>query len=250
MTMNDKEIKAVLQNYYNIANCDYNVLGVFLYGSQNYGLSTQYSDIDAVALVFPTYKNLIFKEKDIYTEITSGNGNFHYQDVRDFFNQLRKGNPNAIEILTTNYYIIDPDYDYYWNKIKNNKNVIWQVNPNATLKAFEGMYHSYMKKFESDNKPKDFIGACRVLMLTNQFEDFIQCGDEEPSFMLETLDGWELIGYKFGKLEILDSTVQFKKQVAKSLFNKCLADCESNAISILNDIQENLMTKYLEEVIH
>lgn len=250
MTMNDKEIMDTLQNYYNVANCDYNVFGVFLYGSQNYGLSTEYSDIDAVAIVFPTPENIIFKEKDSYTEVTGGNGNFHYQDVRDFFNQLRKGNPNAIEILTTDYYIINPEYEYYWNSVRNNKNIIWQVNPNSTLKAFEGMYHSYMKKFDSDSKPKNFIGACRILMLADQFADFIQCGDEEPSFVLEALDGWELIGYKFGKLEILDSTVQFKKRVAKSLFNKCLANCEdSKAISILNSIQNNIMTQYLKEVI-
>lgn len=250
MTINDKEIMDTLQNYYNVANCDYNVFGVFLYGSQNYGLSTQYSDIDAVAIVFPTPENIIFKEEDSYTEVTGGNGNFHYQDVRDFFNQLRKGNPNAIEILTTDYYIINPEYEYYWNSVRNNKNIIWQVNPNSTLKAFEGMYHSYMKKFESNSKPKNFIGTCRILMLANQFVDFIQCGDEEPSFVLEALEAWELIGYKFGKLEILDSTIQFKKKVAKSLFNKCLANCEdSKAISILNSIQNNIMTQYLKEVI-
>lgn len=251
MMINDKEIMNTLQNYYNVAACDYNVFGVFLYGSQNYGLSTQYSDVDAVAIVFPTYRNLIFKEKDIYKEVTGGNGNFHYQDVRDFFNQLRKGNPNAIEILTTDYYIINPDYTYYWNSIRNNKNIIWQVNPSATFKALEGMYNSYMKKFEADNKPKDFVGVCRIIMLAGKFIDFIKAGDEEPSFVLETLEAWELIGYKFGKLEILDSTVQFKKRVAESLFNECLDNCEdSKAINILDGTQEDFMTKYLEEVIY
>lgn len=254
MTMNDKEIMDTLQNYYNVANCDYNVFGVFLYGSQNYGLSTQYSDIDAVAIVFPTPENIVFKEKDAYTEVTGDNGNFHYQDVRDFFNQLRKGNPNAIEILTTNYYIVNPDYEYDWNSVRNNKNVIWQVNPNSTLKAFEGMYNSYMKKFDSDSKPKNFIGACRVLMLADQFVSFIQTNDEEPSFVLKALEAWELIGYKFGKLEILDSTVQFKKTVAKSLFDKYLLNeyvnyKNSSVICILNSIQNNIMTQYLKEVI-
>ena len=221
MMINDKEIMNTLQNYYDIAACDYNVFGVFLYGSQNYGLSTQYSDIDAVAIVFPTYKNIVFKEKDIYKEVTGGNGNFHYQEVRDFFNQFRKGNPNAIEILTTDYYIINPDYAYYWNSIRNNKNIIWQANPSATFKALEGMYNSYMKKFDSDNKPKNFIGACRVLMLADQFVDFIQWRTEEPSFMLEVCDSWELIGYKLGKLEILNNTIQIQKEKAKSLFHEC-----------------------------
>lgn len=250
MMINDKEIMNTLQNYYDIAACDYNVFGVFLYGSQNYGLSTQYSDVDAVAIVFPTYKNIVFKEKDVYKEITGGNGNFHYQEVRDFFNQLRKGNPNAIEILTTNYYIINPDYAYYWNSIRSNKNVIWQVNPSATFKALEGMYNSYMKKFDSDNKPKNFIGACRVLMLADQFVDFIKWRNEEPSFMLKVYDSWELIGYKLGKLEILNSTIQIKKEKAKSLFHECLDNYEDpEAINILS-LQDGIMIRYLKEVVY
>ena len=250
MMINDKEIMNTLQNYYDIAACDYNVFGIFLYGSQNYGLSTQYSDVDAVAIVFPTYKNIVFKEKDIYKEITGGNGNFHYQEVRDFFNQLRKGNPNAIEILTTDYYIINPDYAYYWNSIRSNKNAIWQVNPSATFKALEGMYNSYMKKFDSDNKPKNFIGACRVLMLADQFVDFIQWRNEEPSFMLEVYDSWELIGYKLGKQEILDSTIQHKKEKAKSLFHECLDNYEDpEAINILS-LQDGIMIRYLKEVVY
>lgn len=250
MMINDKEIMNTLQNYYDIAACDYNVFGVFLYGSQNYGLSTQYSDVDAVAIVFPTYKNIVFKEKDVYKEVIGCNGNFHYQEVRDFFNQLRKGNPNAIEILTTDYYIINPDYAYYWNSIRNNKNIIWQVNPSATFKALEGMYNSYMKKFDSDNKPKNFIGACRVLMLADQFVDFIQWGNEEPSFMLEVCDSWELIGYKLGKLEILNSTIQIKKEKAKSLFHECLDNYEDpEAINILS-LQDGIMIRYLKEVVY
>lgn len=251
MMINDKEIMSTLQDYYNVAAYNYNVFGVFLYGSQNYGLTTQYSDVAAVAIVFPIYKNIVFKEKDVYKEITGDNGNFHYQDVRDFFNQLRKGNPNAIEILTTVYYIINPDYAYYWNSIRNNKNIIWQVNPSATFKALEGMYNSYMKKFDADNKPKNFIGACRVLMLADQFVDFIHCGNKEPSFMLEVWDSWELIGYKLGKLEIFNSTIQIKKEKAKSLFHECLDNYEyPEAINILNDIQEKVMTKYIKKVIH
>ena len=36
------------------------LLGVFLYGSQNYGINTETSDVDTKAILIPTFKELIF----------------------------------------------------------------------------------------------------------------------------------------------------------------------------------------------
>ena len=73
--------------------------------------------------------------------------------------------------------------------------------------------------------------------------------DKDGSILIGWTDGTN--DYKLGKLEIFNSTIQIKKEKAKSLFHECLDNYEDpKTINILNDIQENLMTKYIEEVIH
>lgn len=42
---------------------DYDVLGVFVYGSQNYNLATEDSDVDTVAVLVPSLRKLMLDEK-------------------------------------------------------------------------------------------------------------------------------------------------------------------------------------------
>ena len=52
--MNHKE--AVLKKY-----PEYQILGIFLYGSQNYNIATEKSDVDTKAIIIPTVEQLAFK---------------------------------------------------------------------------------------------------------------------------------------------------------------------------------------------
>ena len=52
--MNHKE--AVLKKY-----PEYQILGIFLYGSQNYNIATEKSDVDTKAIIIPTVEQLAFE---------------------------------------------------------------------------------------------------------------------------------------------------------------------------------------------
>lgn len=87
----------------------YQVLGVFLYGSQNYQMDTLTSDVDAVAVVLPTATDLVFNiplEKTIEMK----HGSVRVKDLRCFAQQLLKGNYSTLEWLLTPYKVTTGDY--------------------------------------------------------------------------------------------------------------------------------------------
>lgn len=99
-----------LREYQNtLTDQGYQVLGVFLYGSQNYQMDTLTSDVDAVAVVLPTATDLVFNiplEKTIEMK----HGSVRVKDLRCFTQQLLKGNYSSLEWLLTPYKVTTGDY--------------------------------------------------------------------------------------------------------------------------------------------
>lgn len=90
------------------------LLGVFLYGSQNYGLSTENSDVDTIAIVLPNEYDLYFS-KPLTKELHLENGEHCVvKDIREIFNEFKKQNVNFLEILVTKYKWVNPLYDEKW----------------------------------------------------------------------------------------------------------------------------------------
>lgn len=76
---------------------------ISLYGSQNYGMDTEESDIDLRAVVCPSLENIILNGGVVSKTITRWNGNVDVKDVKSFVNLLKKGNPTYIESILTPY---------------------------------------------------------------------------------------------------------------------------------------------------
>lgn len=91
----------------------------FLYGSQNYGLDTEESDVDTKVIVIPSFKELIDK-KSISKSNASENGLHDIKDIKTMFEQFIKANPAYIEILATDYYNVNPLYKEEFNLLMNN----------------------------------------------------------------------------------------------------------------------------------
>lgn len=90
------------------------LLGVFLYGSQNYGLSTENSDVDTIAIVLPNEYDLYFS-KPLTKELHLENGEHCVvKDIREIFNEFKKQNVNFLEILVTKYKWINSIYSEKW----------------------------------------------------------------------------------------------------------------------------------------
>ena len=115
-----------------------------LQGSQNYGLdlyTDEYkSDIDTKILVIPSLEDIVYNRKPISTtHILSNNEHLDIKDIRLYFDNFKKQNINFVEILFSNYYIINPKYQDLWDELIKNRENIAYYNYNQTLRCIAGM---------------------------------------------------------------------------------------------------------------
>ena len=79
---------------------NYKFLGIFLYGSQNYGLATEESDVDSIAIVIPTIEDIILR-KPICKEIIFENGEHcNVKDIREVVKEWKKQSLQQKELLS------------------------------------------------------------------------------------------------------------------------------------------------------
>lgn len=110
----------------------YKVIYIGLYGSQNYNLSDEQSDIDVKAIILPTLQDIIFR-KVTSTTIECENGNIDVKDLITFYDVIKKGNFSYVEAIDTEYSIGD----------KYIKELFKQFRPN--LKSILGAMHEKRK---------------------------------------------------------------------------------------------------------
>jgi len=95
---------------------EYEVFGVFLYGSQNYQMDVYdgdyMSDVDVKVFVMPTFKNLLRGNKMVSKTLEWPDGShLEVKDVRLMSELMVKSNPAYLELLFTEFYVLNPDYE-------------------------------------------------------------------------------------------------------------------------------------------
>lgn len=130
------------------------IVGVFLQGSQNYGLDYEGSDIDTKCIVLPTLEDLIFNRKPVSTtHVLPNEEHLDLKDVRLYFQTFRKQNLNFMEILFTEYKIVNPTYEPMWNRLIENNEQIARYNPVGAVKTMKGIamekYHAMEHRYPS-----------------------------------------------------------------------------------------------------
>lgn len=123
--MEEEKIFDKLKSYYEILCEKYgedSILGVYLYGSQNYNFSDEYSDIDAKAIYVPSLLEISYNKPMISKELHTVDGaHIEIKDIRLMAEMLKKQNLNFLEILFTKYYYENPKYfaiNSYWRSIR------------------------------------------------------------------------------------------------------------------------------------
>lgn len=92
-----------------------NILGIFLYGSQNYLCDTEGSDIDTKCIYIPTFKEAVLGKKRVKEYHLSNGEHCELMDIRHFIDNLKKQNINFVEVLYTKHCWINPLYWKLWH---------------------------------------------------------------------------------------------------------------------------------------
>ena len=169
----------LLEDFNHLVSLGYNVVGVFVQGSDNYNLSYSGSDIDTKAILVPSFTDFVLNKKPVSTTlIKADNSHLDIKDIRLMHDCFRKQNINFIEILFTKYKYINPEYTAIYQPMFDNNERIAHYNNYAAVNCIAGMVfekrkalcHPYeglrakIEKYGYDNKQLHHILRCEEFL--------------------------------------------------------------------------------------
>lgn len=139
-----EEVQARVQEHYDAAVELYGerVLGVFLQGSWNYGdaLCDENSDVDTKCVVLPTFEDFCLGKKPVSTTHVLENGeHLDAKDLRLYMDCFRKQNVNFVEVLFTEYKVVNPKFEKQWARLVDAREQVGRYDVKRTLNCLTGM---------------------------------------------------------------------------------------------------------------
>lgn len=145
----NKIMDRLQENYDTVINQGYELVGIFLQGSQNYELDYEDSDIDCKAVILPKFNDFVLCSKMASTtHVLDNNEHIDIKDIRLMFDCFKKQNINFVEILFTKYKIINPKYESFWQRLIDNNEMIAHYNNYASVNCISGMAMEKYKALE------------------------------------------------------------------------------------------------------
>ena len=144
MTREERINKRIKEHYEYLEEQGYEIVGLFLQGSQNYNndiYDDDYcSDIDSKAIVLPTFDDFISGRQPVSnTLVLENNEHIDVKDIRIMFNTLQKSNVNFLEILFTDFKIINPKYQELFQPVIDNNERLATADMKQLLNCCVGM---------------------------------------------------------------------------------------------------------------
>jgi len=188
--MNKTVIFKTLNNYQKIlVDKGYKVIYIGLYGSQNYNVDDECSDIDCKAIILPTLHDIIFRKVTSKT-IECENGTIDVKDLITFHDVIKKGNFSYIEAINTEYSIGDKYIKELFKQIKPNlKSILGAMHEKR--KALTHEYPSKKEEFEKWGfDPKQYHHILRLkdileyIDVTGEQVSYLKYENEARNFMI------------------------------------------------------------------
>lgn len=117
------------------------ILGTFLIGSQNYNLDNSQSDIDSKVVIIPDFEEITSTRPPRNQVISFENEKINIIDYRLLPKFFNKGF-NYLELLFTDYYIIDSYYEDCWDMLRQKREDLAYWHPMKFYNAVFGMIRS------------------------------------------------------------------------------------------------------------
>lgn len=237
------------------------IVGIFLQGSQNYGLDYEHSDIDTKLIVTPTFKDIAFNRSPVSTtHVRANEEHIDFKDIRLYIQTFRKQNLNFLEILFTDFKIINDEYENEWMRLVDNREAIAHYNLFQAIKSMKGialekyhaMEHAYPSKVEVLAKfgydPKQVSHLVRV-------EEYIEryIAGEPYEDCLHPKAAEFIMDIKLGKYnleearKIAQSSIKHIESIADEFTQKVENKGNPLVDELLDDVQYNIMKSAIEK---
>ncbi len=230
---------------------------VALQGSQNYKLDLPTSDVDTKLIVVPTFKDIALNCRPVSTtHIRANDEHIDFKDVRLYVETFRKQNLNFLEILFTDYFIVNPLYAEQWNKLVKAREQIARMNPYRAVKSMKGvamekyhaMEHPYptkldlIEKYGFDGKQvHHLIRVDDYLARYINGESYKDCLKPTPELVPHMLE------YKRHEIDLETARKEAKEvldhtsQIADDFCASCADEEDPKMVDLLQDVSYNIM---------
>lgn len=263
MNRDEYIMNRLLEHYQQIKD-KYEVVGIFIQGSQNYNLDIYdedyKSDIDTKAIVLPSFDDIISNKDPVSTTLVlDNNEHIDVKDIRIIFNTFLKQNINFIEILFTKYKIINPKYKELFNPMFINREKIAHYDINKALNCQCGMSqekyialkHPYpIIKDKIDKYGYDPKQLHHIIRMNDFIKKYVKGVPYEQCLLPD--DPQELIDIKKGIYSLYEAEIK-AQLVNKETYEIAKANIsednkrDEEVIEILNKVKENILKKRFKE---
>lgn len=200
---------------------DTQFLVIALAGSQNYGLDTENSDVDTKMLVIPSLVDIsLNRELVSKTLVRKNSEHTDMKDYRLYFTTLKKQNPNFVEILFTDYTVVNPEYQVEWDRLIAIREQIARLNPHKTILSMRGIVHQKYKQFANENSIRgdlvkkygyDGKQAYHLLRIEHFIDKYIENVDYAIALRPEAELREKLFDYKLNKVPFVEAKVEMER---------------------------------------
>lgn len=147
MTREEKIAERLCDDAELLQEMGYEVMAVFLQGSQNYRLDYEGSDIDTKAIVLPHFRDMVTGVPGVSTtHVLPSDEHIDIKDIRMMFDVWKRQNINFLEVLYTPYAWLNPKYEEQLRALYDARDAIAHANPNTLMKCIYGVmdqkYHA------------------------------------------------------------------------------------------------------------
>lgn len=143
-------MKRLHEHYQELEKRNFEIVAVMLQGSQNYNLdeySNEYmSDIDSKAIILPSFDDFVrVKSPYSHTIILDNEEHIDTKDIRCMAEMWKKENISYIELLYTDFYIVNPKYAATFDMIRSCRDKIVTSDSRRFVNCLVGMAHEKRK---------------------------------------------------------------------------------------------------------
>ena len=248
---------------------EYQIVGIFYQGSGNYGLDYEKSDIDTKLIVIPSFEDIAFNRKPVSTtHVKENDEHIDFKDIRLYMQTFRKQNLNFLEILFTDFKIVNPEHEANWGVLVDNRERIARYNPYQAIKSMKGiamekyhaMEHEYPSKIEVLKKygydPKQLHHLLRVeeyigrYIAGEAYEDCLR--PRRPEYLLDVKRGY----YDLDTARVVANTaINNVIRVADAFAEKVENKSDPEVDDILDGVQYGIMrqsvaNEFLEDEVY
>lgn len=246
--MNKKIQERVMAHWNHLLSIGYNedrLLGIFAYGSMNYGFYKEgESDVDTKAIILPSFTDFCLTPQMISKVEEFDDEKIEVKDIRLYREQLMKQNINFVEVLFTDYFYVNPKYEALFNKyFIETRELIASYDLNKTVKSISGQAEHTLLQDPTDNK-KLYNGFRLKYFLEHYLNEnpYLEC--IQPKSPMKEF----LYDLKYGEAELCKNDLD-KKQEADHLIDYFKAMKERKFDIPVNEDARKALDRGVEEIL-